>query len=184
MRRLILLTTAAVILAGCDLASEPAGADKAGPASDTLASAISAGGDFAHSQTEDLSGYYTVGEAGVGTADFRLMSLFLGQAQEFRDWETGKRSATLAPVMLEFCGSGETTERVLPESYSVSDGEIRMTGKTSNSKRVTFVGRMNVGALATARRTLGGGEAPALIAVVRVGDQTWSGVKLGWYGGD
>jgi hypothetical protein len=184
MRRILLLTTAVMALAGCDLSSEPAGTDKAGPASDTAASAPSAGGSFAHSQTEDLSGYYRVGEPRVGPADFALMQLFVGQAREFRDWEEGRRTATFAPVMLEFQGPGETPERVLPESYAVSDGQVRMTGKTSAGERVTFVGRMNAGALATARRNLGGGEAPAVTAVVVVGDQTWSGVKLSWYGGD
>ena len=112
------------------------------------------------------------------------MHLFVGQAQEFRDWEEGKRTATFAPVMLEFLVPGETTERVLPSSYSVSDGRIRMAGINSNGERVTFDGQLNAGALATARRNLGGGEEPALTAVVIIGDQTYLGVKLGWYGGD
>lgn len=185
MRTIILAATAAaalaLALAGCDLVKEPekARATEGPPAAEATASST-----FAHAQTEDLSGYYQVGEAQVGPGDFSLMHLFVGQAQEFRDWEEGKRSATFAPVMLEFLVPGETTERVLPTSYSVSDGRVRMTGVNSNGERVSFDGQMNAGALATARRNLGGGEEPAVTAVVAIGDQTYSGVKLNWYGGD
>jgi hypothetical protein len=183
MRTIILLTATALVLTGCDLISAPVAPDTAAPAAGAEASG-SPGGTFAHSQTEDLSGYYQVGEAQVGPGDFSLMHLFVGHAQEFRDWEEGKRTATFAPVMLEFLVPGETTERVLPSSYSVSDGRVRMAGINSNGERVTFDGQLNAGALATARRNLGGGEEPALTAVVIIGDQTYSGVKLGWYGGD
>lgn len=182
MRTIILATTAALALAGCDLVKVP---EKAASTADGPAAAEApATGAFAHAQTEDLSGYYQAGEAQVGPGDFSLMHLFVGQAQEFRDWEEGKRSDTFAPVMLEFLVPGETTERVLPTSYSVSDGRVRMTGVNSNGERVSFDGQMNAGALATARRNLGGGEDPAVTAVVVIGDQTYSGVKLNWYGGD
>lgn len=182
MRTILLVTTAALTLAGCDLVNAPfrpaePGAESPGPAS-------SAGGDFVHTQTEDLSGYYRVGEAQVGPGDFSLIHLFVGQAPEFRDWEEGKRSSTFAPVMLEFLVPGETTERVLPTRYSVSDGRIRLSGTSSNGESVTFDGQLNAGTLATARRNLGGAEEPAITATLRIGDQTYSGVKLGWYGGD
>ena len=184
MRTIFLLLAAGLTLAGCDLVNAPS--KPAAPGGDTPATAPApaGGGSFAHSQGEDLSGYYQVGEAQVGPGDFSLMHLFVGQAQEFADWEEGKRSATFAPVMLEFLVPGETTEWVLPDSYSVSDDRIRMTGTNSNGDRVTFDGQLNAGTLATARRNLGGSEEPAVTATLRVGDQTFSGVKLGWYGGD
>lgn len=182
MRTIVLLTAVGATLAGCDLFNAPS--KPAEPGRETPATAPARGGAFAHSQSEDLSGYYQVGEAQVGPGDYALMHLFVGQAQEFADWEDGKRSATFAPVMLEFLVPGETTERLLPESYSVSDGRIRMTGTNSNGDRVTFDGQLNAGTLATARRNLGGSEEPAITATLRVGDQTFSGVKLNWYGGD
>lgn len=182
MRTILLVTTTALLLAGCDLVGAPPGPAEPGDGSPAPASA--AGGAFVHSQTEDLSGYYQVGEAQVGPGDFSLMHLFVGQAQEFRDWEEGKRSSTFAPVMLEFLIPGETTERVLPTRYSVDDGRIRMSGTTADGEPVTFDGRLNAGTLATARRNLGGAEEPAITATLRIGDQTYSGVKLGWYGGD
>ena len=181
MRAIILLTALSLSLAGCDFLDTPS--KPARPDGDVPAPAP-ASGAFAHSQSEDLSGYYTVGEAQVGPGDYALTHLFVGQAQEFADWEEGQRSATFAPVMLEFLVPGETTERVLPDSYSVSDGRIRMTGVGSNGDRVSFDGQLNAGTLATARRNLGGSEEPAIMATLRIGDQSYSGVKLSWYGGD
>jgi hypothetical protein len=170
--------TAAAALAGCDVFIAPAepgvGADEARPG--TAA--------FAHSQTEDLSGSYPVGEAQVGTADLRLRSLFIGQTPDFRAWEAGRRTAGYAPVMLEFSTTGGGSERVAADSYSVSDDRVRMTGRSAGGERITFDGRMDVGALATARRNLGGGEAAAVTATVRIGDRTVSGVRLYWNGGD
>ncbi len=179
LRAIAILTTCAVVLGGCDFVQAPAGPDKS-----SSSNAPASAGVFTHAQTEDLSGYYKVGEAQVGPGDFSLMHLFVGQAQDFRDWEQGRRSATFAPVMLEFLIPGETTERVLPDSYSVSDGRIRMMGTNAGGQRVTFDGTLNAGALATARRNLGGGEEPAVTAVITVGGRSWSGVKLSWYGGD
>lgn len=182
MRTIILLTAVGLTLAGCDLVNAPS--KPAEPGGDAPATAPASGGNFAHSQSEDLSGYYQAGEAQVGPGDFSLTHLFVGQAQDFADWEEGKRSATFAPVMLEFLAPGETTERVLPDSYSVSDGRIRMTGTSSNGDRISFDGQLNAGTLATARRNLGGSEEPAITATLRIGGQTYSGVKLSWYGGD
>lgn len=155
------------------------------PAAPERGAGAEAGGEaFSHSQTEDLSGYYSVGEATVGSEDVRLTSLFIGQAAAFEDWEKGLRLPGYAPVMLEFSASGGRVERMVPESYSVSDGRVRLSGRSADGARITFDGQMNTGALATARRNLGGGEAAAVTAVVRIGDQTFSGVKLHWNGGD
>lgn len=182
MRTILLVTVAALALAGCDLFNAPS--KPAEPGGGSSATAPAEAGAFAHSQSEDLSGYYRAGEAQVGPRDFTLMHLFVGQTQAFAEWEAGKRMTTFAPVMLEFLVPGETTERVLPDSYSVSDGRVRMTGVSANGDRITFDGQLNAGTLATARRNLGGVEEPAITATLRVGDQTWSGVKLSWYGGD
>ena len=177
-RSLMVLTFVALAAAGCDRLTVPSAPNK--DASDAPAR----GDDFRHSQTEDLSGYYSTGEAQVGPDDFQLMSLFVGQVPDFVSWEAGRRPAGYAPVMLEFLTPGETTERVLPDSYSVSDGRIRMSGTSADGVRITIDGQMNAGALAPARRNLGGGEGAAVTAVVRIGDQTFSGVKLNWTGGD
>lgn len=182
MRRTMLLAAATIALAGCDLIPGPASPGGGDAPADTPATPAGAGA-FAHSQSADLSGYYRPASQ-VGPGDFQLMHLFIGQAQEFRDWEAGQRSTTFAPVMLDFLVPGEQTERVLPDSYSISDGRVRMTGESRDFGRVTLDGQLDQGGLSTARRNLGGGEAPVLTAVVTVGGQTFSGVKLAWYGGD
>lgn len=163
------------MVAGCDLFAVPEAPDRG---------STETGGAFAHSQVEDLSGAYSVGEAQVGPADLRLRSLFLGQNPDFRDWEEGRRTAGYAPVMLEFSTSAGESERVTAESYAVNEDRVRMTGTAPNGERITFDGRIDAGALATARRNLGGGEAAAVTATVRIGDQTFRGVKLHWNGGD
>jgi hypothetical protein len=174
----MVLTVVALVAAGCDRLTAPAARE--GEATTAQPQA----GNFRHSQSEDLSGYYSAGEAQVGPDGFQLMSLFVGQTADFVNWEQGKRPAGYAPVMLEFLVPGETTERVLPDSYAVSDGRIRMSGTSADGVRISVDGQMNTGALATARRNLGGGEAAAVTAVVRIGDQSYSGVKLNWTGGD
>ncbi|WP_269514193.1 hypothetical protein [Brevundimonas subvibrioides] len=170
---------ATLTLAGCDLTKPPQGNND-----DVAVEMVTPrGGAFSHSQTADLSGYY-LPVVPVGPDDFQLSSVFVGQAAEFGDWEAGKRSTTFAPVMLEFSVPGETTERVLPDSYAVSDGRIRMTGTSPGHGRVTFDARLDQGALSTARRNLGEGEAPAMTAAITIGARSYTGIKFAWSGGD
>lgn len=176
MRHLIWIGAAVLVLAGCD--RPPAGAPRDGDA-DAPAARDAA---FAHSQTGDLSGYYVPGER-IGPADFQLVTLFVGQEPEFRAWEGGERSATFAPVMLDFQAGG-AVERILPDTYAISDDRIRMTGTSRAGARIRLDGRLDQGALANARRNLGEGEAPALTAAVTIDGRTFSGVTLAWSGGD
>jgi len=180
MRHLIVIALVGVAVVACDLIAPP---EPDTDAPDGTTSAANGRGAFAHSQTGDLSGYYNPGGQ-IGPDDFQLATVFVGQEAEFRDWEDGKRSATFAPVMLEFLVPGETTQRVLPDSYSVSDGRIRMTGTSPGHGRITFDGRLDQGALSTARRNLGEGEAPALTAAITIGGRSYSGMKFAWSGGD
>ena len=149
---------------------------------------------FAHAMTADLSGYYLpVGEVAVG--QWRLHHLFVGQAADFESWEGGSRSATFAPVMLQFEDAtspmvqtelGETrsvTARVLPTSYAVSDTAVAFSGQSPELGRVAFEGRLDAGALATARRNLGG-DGVVMTGRLTVGGQTLDGVRLTWWMGD
>jgi len=184
MRNVIVIAVATLALAACDLTAPADTTGKAEPGkTETGAASVPTGGSFTHSQTGDLSGYYNPG-AQIGPDDFQLMTVFVGQEPEFKDWEDGRRSTTFAPVMLEFLVPGETTERVLPDSYSVTDGRIRMTGTSPDNGRITFDGQLDQGALSTARRNLGEGEAPAMTATVTISGRSFSGVKLAWSGGD
>ncbi|HYC67765.1 hypothetical protein [Brevundimonas sp.] len=149
---------------------------------------------FAHAMTSDLSGYYLpVGEAAAGK--WRLHHLFVGQTADFQDWEGGTRSATFAPLMLEFEDTtsamvqtelGEArsvTARVLPTSYAVSDTAVSFSGQSPELGRVSFEGRLDPGALATARRNLGG-DGVVMTGRLRAGGQTLDGVRMTWWMGD
>jgi hypothetical protein len=149
---------------------------------------------FAHAMTSDLSGYYMpAGEVSAGK--WRLDHLFIGQTAEFESWEGGARSDPFAPVMLQFDDAtspmvetelGEThsvTARVLPTSYAVSDTAVSFAGQSPEIGRVTFEGRLDPGALATARRNLGG-DGVVMTGRLTVGDQAIDGVRMTWWMGD
>ncbi len=179
MRRFLLVAVAGLSLAGCDMFSAPSGGRDDPAAAGSRAEP--AAGAFAHSQSDDISGEYRVVGEGGGV---RLARLYLGQTADFEAWEGGRRSGGFAPVMLEVERADGGGERVLPQTYSVSDGRVRMTGRSNSLGTVTFDGRLDQGALATARRNLGDGEAPAMTASVTIAGATHSGLKLHWYGGD
>ncbi len=181
--------TAAVMLAALSMAS----CDRPAAPEDVDAPARPAPG-FAHAMTSDMSGYYMpVGEVSVGK--WRLDHLFVGQAAEFQSWEGGTRSETFGPVMLQFDDAtspmvqtelGEThsiTARVLPTSYAVSDTAVAFTGQSPELGRVTFEGRLDPDALATARRNLGG-DGVVMTGRLEVGGQTVDGVRMTWWMGD
>lgn len=175
MRRLVLVAATGLCVAACDLVPAPSG--EGGAPRETAASA----GAFAHTQSEDISGYYRV--SGVAMGDLTLVQVFVGQTQDFEAWEAGRRSAGFAPVMMEFT-RGSDSVRVLPERYSVSDGRVSMRGTAPGVGAVSFDARLDKGVLATARRNLGGAEEAAMTGSVNIGGRGFSGVKLHWYGGD
>ncbi|MGV3579444.1 hypothetical protein [Brevundimonas sp.] len=171
---LALLT--AVSLTGCDLINAPPRPAEPGDTPTSTASNA-----FSHSQSDDISGYYR--PTGLAPGDLALSQVFVGQTQDFEAWEAGRRTPGFAPVTMEFTVAN-TTIRVLPDRYSVSDDRISMQGTAPGVGAVTLDARLDKGALATARRNLGGSEAASMTGTVRVGRQTVSGVKFSWYGGD
>jgi hypothetical protein len=168
----LVLGAAALALAGCDLfeASSPERAE-----TDEGAAAPAASGAFRHSQSEDLSGFYTpVAETGDGEG--RLLLVFIGQPADFEAWEKGPRDGGFAPILLEFAGG----ERVLPERYEVTDDRVRFSGTSEDLGRVTLEARLDGGALALARRNLGTDEEPAMEGTVTVDGRSFGGVKFTW----
>lgn len=168
----LLALIAALALAGCDL-FEPGTSENAEPGERSVAPAPD--GAFRHSQSEDLSGFYTpVGETGEGEG--RLLLVFIGQPADFEAWEKGPREGGFAPILLEFAGG----ERVLPDRYEVTDERVRFSGTSEDLGRVTLEARLDGGALALARRNLGTDEEPAMEGTVTVGGRTHGGVKFAW----
>ncbi|MDO9587925.1 MAG: hypothetical protein Q8R45_10445 [Brevundimonas sp.] len=180
MRRSICLAACLAILASCERSPEP---------SEAPATAA-----FSYTATADLSGYYLpLSEARIGP--WSLDHVFVGQPAEFDAWRSGQRGSTFAPVMLQFddvtspmvrteIGEGHSVvERVLPTAYSVSDGRIRFEGRSARLGTVTFDGRLDAGALATARRNLGD-EGAVVTGALTVDDLPPRTVRLRWWMGD
>ncbi len=182
MRRLLIAAAlAGLTLASCDSGG---GSGPAAPAAPV----------FTNTASGDLSGFYMpMDEARVGK--WSLDHVFVGQAAEFESWKAGQREGAFAPVMLQFDDTtspivateiGEArsvTARVLPTSYSVNDAEIRFEGRSPELGVVQFSGRLDQGALATARRNLGD-EGAVLTGSLKVGDAPAQAVRLRWWMGD
>lgn len=187
MRRAALVLAGLLALTGCDRPPEPAGKDAAAPA----APAASA---FSYDAANDLSGYYLpASEVRVGK--WGLHDVFVGQRTDFDDWRGGTRTGTFAPVMIEFedvtsemmdTENGEARAgqaRVIPTRYSVTDSTVHFEGDSAELGRVTFDGRLDAGALATARRNLGD-DGVVMTGTLVAGGQTVPNVSLHWFGGD
>lgn len=182
MRRLLIAAAlAGLTLASCDNGS---GSRPEGPPAPA----------FTHTVSGDVSGYYLPMDAArVGKWSFD--HVFVGQGAEFDSWQAGQRGGTFAPVMLQFDDTtspmvateiGEAhsvTARVLPTSYSVNDAEIRFEGRSPELGVVMFSGRLDQGALATARRNLGD-DGVVLTGSLKVGDHPAQAVRLRWWMGD
>lgn len=148
----------------------------------------------AYAASGDLSGYYMPLDP-VRSGKWSLDHVFLGQAAEFASWRAGDKSATFAPVMLQFEDTtspmvqteiGEArsvTARVLPTRFTVDDANVRFEGRSAELGTVIFDGRLDQGALATARRNLGD-EGVALTGSLKVGDGRPQAVRLRWWMGD
>lgn len=174
---------AALIIASCD---RPADA----PAAPTAPAATA----FSYASTGDMSGYYMpIGDIHFGK--WRLDHMFMGQSMDFQAWAGGDRSATFAPVMLQFddvtspmvrteLGQAHSiTARVLPTRYAVSDSRVEFEGTSPELGAVRFEGRLDQGALAISRRNLGD-EGAVLSGTLTAGGQTVGDVRMRWWMGD
>ncbi|MBW8304327.1 MAG: hypothetical protein K0M78_10380 [Brevundimonas sp.] len=154
---------AALALASCERTSGSSGAPPAAA--------------FSHATTADISGYYRP-EQPVRISRWSLDRVFVGQAPEFEAWEGGARSETFGPVMILFDGA-----RVLPTRYVVTDTAVEFEGQSPELGRVTFAGRLDREALATAKRNLGG-DGVVMTGTLTAGGQTVRDVRLRWWMGD
>lgn len=148
---------------------------------------------FAHTLSGDVSGYF-IPLWPIAVGDWRLHHLFLGQPADFAAWEGGGKSGPFAPVMIEFentagtpvqseLGESLPRSRVLPSAYEVTDGRVRFSGRPADLGEVSFDGRLDQDALATARRNLGD-EGRVVTGTLKVGSRTFDGVQMRWWAGD
>lgn len=175
--------TGLLALAACD---RPAKAPQAPAAAKAAA--------FAHDLPEDVSGYFIPTET-VRIDDWRLHHLFLGQVPDFIAWEGGQRTQGFAPAMIEFedaagpavrTESGENRRRIrlIPTAYAVTEDRVRFEARSEAlGGVVSFDGRLDPGALATARRNLGD-RGVVLKGTLKIGGRTFPGVSMRWWAGD
>lgn len=166
-------------LTACDRAAktpEPAAASRAAA--------------FVHDLPEDVSGYYVPTEA-VRVDNWRLHHVFMGQVPDFIAWQSGERPSGFAPVMIEFedmvgppLESGNRRRlRLIPASYDVTENRVRIQALSGGLGAVSFDGKLDQGALATARRNLGD-KGVVLKGTLKVGNRTFNNVSMRWWAGD
>lgn len=161
-----------------------------GPAKSPQAPAASKAASFAHDLPEDVSGYYTPSEE-VRVDNWRLHHVFMGQVPDFIAWEGGERPTGFAPVMIEFedmvgppLENGNRRRlRLIPAAYDVTEDRVRVQALSGGLGAVSFDGKLDQGALATARRNLGD-KGVVLKGTLKVGNRTFTNVSMRWWAGD
>ena len=133
---------------------------------------------FSHALETDVSGEYRPVEP-VRLGDTTLESLFIGQASAFEAWEDGTGGS--APLVLTFA-SARGSRRLGPDSYRVTDQMVGFQGQAGANLPVRFEGRLDQGALATARRNLG--DQTVVIEGRLIIGQARTPVRLTLWGGD
>ncbi len=161
-----------------------------GPAKSPQAPGASKAAAFAHDLPEDVSGYYIPSEE-VRVDNWRLHHVFMGQVPDFIAWEGGERPAGFAPVMIEFedmvgppLENGNRRRlRLIPAAYDVTERRVQVQALSGGLGAVSFDGKLDQGALATARRNLGD-KGVVLKGTLKVGNRTFNNVSMRWWAGD
>lgn len=184
IRRLALLTAAALVVSACEPPVPREGGSDAGPSRDAA---------FRHAMDADQSGYYLPTDE-VSVDGWAFDHLFMGQATDFDAWEQGRRDGVFAPVMIEFedrnspmvqTELGESRsgrDRILPTRYQVTDARVTFEGRSEKLGPVRFEGALDAGKLAESKRNLGD-ESPVLTGTLTVRGRGYP-VRMRWWAGD
>ena len=130
---------------------------------------------FSHRLSADISGDYRP----IGEGNGNVVSMFVGQTAGFTAWEAGQGGSP--PLILSLVGP-QGPMRVTPDAYAITDDTVQMTGSAPGGGVVRLQGRIDQGALATARRNLGD-QTPVITGTVSVDGQR-TAFALSWWGGD
>jgi len=183
-------------LAACKPAAEVK-TPEAAPAPSTAPAAVPAAPvTFSHDPRLDAQGVYLT-DAVVRSGSLKLASLDIGQADDFADWEAGKRPAAYAPIFMAFDdltsptaedGLGRSYRtvsiRVMPTAYRVDAQEVSFHGVDPSLGQVTFTGALDLAALKTAKIARSGGSRPVLTGALQLGDQPPRHIAFHYFGGD
>ena len=197
MRNALLATIGVALLAACSPAAEQAAVDQAkAPVAEPAVPVDPSFTGMRRPRGDEQFGYYLpVNEVKVG--DYRLDNLHVAGQMGFIDWETGQRTKTYAPVMLEFVditsparknALGNLTYsvklKVLPTAYLVTDERVRMVGSHPKLGEVRIDARIDPAALRKSKAAKGKDGAVVITGPLQVGDTPFSSVSFTWLGGD
>lgn len=187
---------ACLALAACKPATEVKTPEAAPAPSTAPAAAPPAPVIFSHDPKLDAQGVYLT-DAVVQSGDLKLTSLDIGQANDFADWEAGKRPAAYAPIFMAFDdvtsptaenARGQTDHtvaiRVMPTAYRVDAQQVSFHGVDPNLGEVTFTGAFDLKALKAAKGAGPGGPKPVLTGALQVGDHSFRNIVFSYFGGD
>lgn len=197
MRNTLLAAAGLLFLAGCG-SGEQTGTETAA-AAPVAPPAVPADPTFTgmtRPKGDAQFGYY-LPTTEVKVGDYRLDNLHIAGRLGFDDWESGQRTKTYAPVMLEFVdvtsparknALGNVTYsvklKVLPSAYLVTDDRVRMVGSHPKLGEVRLDARIDAAALKRSKSVKGGDGAVVVVGPLQVGDTPFGSVAFKWLGGD
>ena len=197
MRNALLATIGVALLAACSPAAEEAAVDQAkAPAAEPAVPVDPSFTGMRRPRGDEQFGYYLpVNEVKVG--DYRLDNLHVAGQMGFNDWETGQRTKTYAPVMLEFVDITSPARKnalgnvvysvklkVLPDAYAVTDERIRLVGKHPKLGDVRLDVKLDPVALKKTKGVKGKDGLTVATGALQVGDTPFKDVAFTWLGGD
>lgn len=197
MRNALLATIGVALLAACSPAAEEAAVDQAkAPVAEPAVPVDPSFTGMRRPRGDEQFGYYLpVNEVKVG--DYRLDNLHVAGQMGFNDWETGQRTKTYAPVMLEFVDITSPARKnalgnvvysvklkVLPDAYAVTDERIRLVGKHPKLGDVRLDVKLDPVALKKTKGVKGKDGLTVATGALQVGDTPFKDVAFTWRGGD
>jgi len=130
---------------------------------------------YAYNLTEDVAGDYAPLET-VQVQNWTLQHIFVAGPHVFESWIGGERQLMQSPVSMVFSDE-KGTLTVAPGRFDISDNHFRFSGSSPATGDYDFEGRIDLDALATARRTLGS-EETVLKGRLQIGGQTFNALAL------
>lgn len=196
MRKALLAAAGLVMLAACSPSAEQAADQVKAPVAEPAVPVDPTFTGLTRPKGDDQFGYYLpTNEVKVGV--YRLDNLHVAGQMGFNDWETGQRTKTYAPVMLEFVDITSSARKnalgnvvysvklkVLPSAYAVTDDRIRLVGSHPKLGEVRFDGKVDPAALKKSKASKGKDGLTVVSGALQVGDTPFKDVAFTWRGGD
>jgi len=195
--RKTLLAACAALLAACSQSVEEAKTEAAAaPAAPPAVPADPSFTGFTRPKGDAQFGYY-LPAAEVKVGDYRLDNLHIAGQNGFNDWESGQRTKTYAPVMLEFVdvtspsrvnALGNTVYsvklKVLPSAYLVTDDHVRLVGSHPKLGEVRLDAKIDPAMLKKSKAARGKNGETVATGALQVGDTPFQSIAFTWRGGD